>query len=113
VEEQPQEHLDRQTDHGEEEGHHDRILQQAHALEILLHFSAEERINRTAADQIKSAYHEHPAAPSGLMLENDPRPSSWEGVLGRGKRGKDGNRHSAAPSGLMLESNPAFSLGGW
>src|SRR5260370_41189929 len=48
VEEQPQEHLDRQSDHGQEKRHQDRVLQQAHALVVFGVVAAEEGVHQQA-----------------------------------------------------------------
>src|SRR6266849_5917553 len=49
MKEQAQTHLDGQSHHGEEKGHHDGILQQAHALEVLGIMPAEESVHGQAA----------------------------------------------------------------
>src|SRR6266446_887594 len=50
MEQQPQKHLDGQSKHGEEEGHQDRILQQAHALVVFGIMAPKEGVDQQAAD---------------------------------------------------------------
>src|SRR5581483_6487393 len=48
---EPQQHLARQSDHDEQEDHHDVVLQKAHALVIFRVITAEKGMNRESADQ--------------------------------------------------------------
>src|ERR1019366_1221081 len=57
VKHKPQQHLDRQRKHREHKKHHDRILQQAHALVILRIPAPEEAVQGKPADHIKAAHH--------------------------------------------------------
>src|SRR6266850_5281233 len=55
MEQQPQQHLDGQSEHGEEEGHQDRILQQAHALVVFGVVTPEESVDQQTAHDKKAA----------------------------------------------------------
>src|SRR5882724_2701371 len=55
MEQQPQQHFDGQSKHGEEESHQDRILQQAHTLVVFGVMTPEESVDLQAADDKKTA----------------------------------------------------------
>src|SRR6266850_2515818 len=55
MEQQPQQHLDGQSEHGEEEGHQDRILQQAHARVVFGVVTPEESVDQQTAHDKKAA----------------------------------------------------------
>src|SRR6266850_5154708 len=55
MKQQPQQHLDGQSEHGEKKGHQDRVLQQAHALVVFWVAAPEEGVDQQAADDKKAA----------------------------------------------------------